>query len=138
MLGIWWIVSSPRVTQILGYHVLYSIYTRDMMDCVLASSEVDLGLPHSLEYLYQGHDGLHLTMFMIEYVNQECFGITFYHIHGVICVLRYVVFIFYTIISETSRMCSRVFRQVHRIFLSRNKFAQCQEYQCCLMLGVNN
>ena len=24
----------------------------DMMDCVLTSSEVDLGLPHSLQYLY--------------------------------------------------------------------------------------
>ena len=35
--------------DILGYHI---IYTRDMMDCGLASSEVDLGLPHSLEYLY--------------------------------------------------------------------------------------
>jgi hypothetical protein len=36
----------------LGYHILYSIYTRDMMDGVLASSEVDLGLQHSLQYLY--------------------------------------------------------------------------------------
>ena len=42
----------------MGYHILYSIYTRDMMDCVLASSEVDLGLPHSLQYLYYGYDGL--------------------------------------------------------------------------------
>ena len=25
---------------------------RDMMDCVLTSSKVDLGLPHSLQYLY--------------------------------------------------------------------------------------
>jgi hypothetical protein len=31
---------------------LYNIYTRDMMDCVLTSSEVDLGLPHYLQYLY--------------------------------------------------------------------------------------
>ena len=31
---------------------LYSIYTRNMMDCVLTSSEVDLGLPYSLEYIY--------------------------------------------------------------------------------------
>ena len=31
---------------------LYSIYTKDMMDCVLSSGEVDIGLPHSLEYLY--------------------------------------------------------------------------------------
>ena len=37
---------------------LYSIYTRDMMDCVLTSSEVDLTLPHSLQYLYYGYDGL--------------------------------------------------------------------------------
>ena len=29
---------------ILGYYILYSIYTRDMMDCVLTSSEIDLGL----------------------------------------------------------------------------------------------
>jgi hypothetical protein len=36
----------------LGYHILYSIYTRDMTDCVLTSSEVDLGLSHSLQYLY--------------------------------------------------------------------------------------
>jgi hypothetical protein len=36
----------------LGCHILYSIYTRDMMDCVLSSSEVDLVLPYSLEYLY--------------------------------------------------------------------------------------
>ena len=35
-----------------GYHILYIIYTKDMMDCVLSSSEVDLGLPHSLQYLY--------------------------------------------------------------------------------------
>ena len=28
------------------------------MDIVLTLSEVDLGLPHSLEYLYQGYDGL--------------------------------------------------------------------------------
>jgi hypothetical protein len=28
------------------------------MDCVLTSSEVDLGLPHSLDYLYKGYDGL--------------------------------------------------------------------------------
>ena len=27
-------------------------FTRDMMVCGLISSEVDLGLPHSLEYLY--------------------------------------------------------------------------------------
>ena len=31
---------------------LYSIYTKDMMDCVLTSSEVDHGLPHFLHYLY--------------------------------------------------------------------------------------
>jgi hypothetical protein len=36
----------------LCYHILYSIYTRDMMDCVLASGEVDLELPPSLQYLY--------------------------------------------------------------------------------------
>jgi hypothetical protein len=41
-------LTSSEV-DILGYHI---IYTRDMMDCGLASSEVDLGLPHSLEYLY--------------------------------------------------------------------------------------
>ena len=35
----------------LGLPHYYSIYTRDMMDCVLYSSEIDLGLPHSLEYL---------------------------------------------------------------------------------------
>jgi hypothetical protein len=28
------------------------------MDCGLASSEVDLGLPHSLDYLYLGYDEL--------------------------------------------------------------------------------
>jgi hypothetical protein len=28
------------------------------MDFVLSSSEVDLGLPHSLEYLFLGYDGL--------------------------------------------------------------------------------
>jgi hypothetical protein len=27
------------------------------MDSGLASSEVDLGLPHSLEHLYKGYDG---------------------------------------------------------------------------------
>ena len=27
-------------------------YTRDMIDCVLTSSEVDLGLPHYLDYFY--------------------------------------------------------------------------------------
>jgi hypothetical protein len=35
----------------------------DMMDCVLSLSEVDLGLPHSLEYLYYGygqHNILHI------------------------------------------------------------------------------
>jgi len=42
----------------LDYHILYSIYTRDMMDCVVASSEVDLALSHSLQYLYSGYDGL--------------------------------------------------------------------------------
>ena len=31
-------------------HSLY--YTRDMIDCVLTSSEINLGLPHSLQYLY--------------------------------------------------------------------------------------
>jgi hypothetical protein len=36
----------------VGYHILYIIYTRDMMDYVLASSDVDLVLPHSLHYLY--------------------------------------------------------------------------------------
>jgi hypothetical protein len=36
----------------MGDHILYSIYTRDMIDCVLTSSEIDLGLPHSLHYLY--------------------------------------------------------------------------------------
>ena len=36
----------------LGLPHFLSIYTRDMMDFVLSSSEVDLGLPHSLEYLY--------------------------------------------------------------------------------------
>jgi hypothetical protein len=30
----------------------------DMIDCVLSSSGVDIGLPHSLEYLYYGYDGL--------------------------------------------------------------------------------
>ena len=33
----------------LGIPHFLSIYTRDMMDLVLSSSEVDLGLPHSLE-----------------------------------------------------------------------------------------
>jgi hypothetical protein len=33
----------------LGIPHFLSIYTRDMMDFVLSSSEVDLGLPHSLE-----------------------------------------------------------------------------------------
>jgi hypothetical protein len=28
------------------------------MYCVLTSSDVDHGLPHSLEYLYYGYDGL--------------------------------------------------------------------------------
>ena len=28
------------------------------MECVLSASEVDLGLPHSLEYLYYGYDRL--------------------------------------------------------------------------------
>ena len=41
-------LTSSEV-DILGYHI---IYTRDMMDFVLSSSEVDLGLPHSLEHLY--------------------------------------------------------------------------------------
>jgi hypothetical protein len=36
----------------LGLPHFLSIYTRNMMDFVLSSSEVDLGLPHSLEYLY--------------------------------------------------------------------------------------
>ncbi|CAB9543051.1 hypothetical protein BROOK1789C_661 [Bathymodiolus brooksi thiotrophic gill symbiont] len=36
----------------LGLPHFLSIYTRDMMDFVLSSSEVDLGLPHSLEHLY--------------------------------------------------------------------------------------
>ena len=33
-------------------HSLQYLYLRDMMDCFLSSSEVDLGLPHSLQYLY--------------------------------------------------------------------------------------
>ena len=57
------------------------------MDCVLTSSKVDLVLPHSLEYLYQGYDGLNLAILLIEYAKQECLGITFDHIHGVICSL---------------------------------------------------
>ena len=44
------VLSSSEVD--LGLPHSYSICTRDMMDCVLTSSEVDLGLPHSLEYLY--------------------------------------------------------------------------------------
>ena len=36
----------------LGIPHFLSIYTRNMMDFVLSSSEVDLGLPHSLEHLY--------------------------------------------------------------------------------------
>jgi hypothetical protein len=36
----------------LGLPHFLSIYTRNMMDFVLSSSEVDLGLPHSLEHLY--------------------------------------------------------------------------------------
>jgi hypothetical protein len=45
------VLSSSEVDLEL-HHILYSIYTRDIMDCVLTSSEVDLGIPHSLEYLY--------------------------------------------------------------------------------------
>jgi hypothetical protein len=44
------VLASSEVD--LGYHILYSIYTKDIMDCVLSSSEVDLGLPYSLQYLY--------------------------------------------------------------------------------------
>jgi hypothetical protein len=33
-------------------NVVNIIYTRYMMDSGIASSEVDLGLPHSIEYLY--------------------------------------------------------------------------------------
>ena len=36
----------------LGLPHFLSIYTRDMMDCVLTSSEINLGLPHSLKYLF--------------------------------------------------------------------------------------
>ena len=36
----------------LGLPHFLSIYTRNMMDFVLSTSEVDLGLPHSLEHLY--------------------------------------------------------------------------------------
>ena len=45
------VLTSSEV-DLRRYHILYSIYTRDMMDCVLSSSEVDLGLPHSLQCLY--------------------------------------------------------------------------------------
>jgi predicted MarR family transcription regulator len=44
------VVTASEVD--LGLPHSYSIYTRDMMDCVVTSSEVDLGLPHSLQYLY--------------------------------------------------------------------------------------
>jgi hypothetical protein len=36
----------------LGLAHSLGIYTRDMMDCVLTWSAVDLGLPHCLEYIY--------------------------------------------------------------------------------------
>jgi hypothetical protein len=44
------VLSSSEVD--LGLPHFKNIYTRDMMDCVLTSSEVDLVLPYSLEYLY--------------------------------------------------------------------------------------
>ena len=36
----------------LGLPHSLDFYTRDMMDCVLMLGEVDLVLPHSLQYLY--------------------------------------------------------------------------------------
>ena len=45
--------SEVQVDLALPHSLDYlQMYSRDMMDCVLFSSEVDLGLPHSLEYLY--------------------------------------------------------------------------------------
>jgi predicted MarR family transcription regulator len=36
----------------LGLPHSLEYFTRNMMDCVLTLSEIDLGLPHSLQYLY--------------------------------------------------------------------------------------
>ena len=44
------VLSSSEVDLGLPHSLEYLYY--DMMDCDLALSEVDLGLPHSLEYLY--------------------------------------------------------------------------------------
>jgi hypothetical protein len=47
------VLTSSEVDLGLPHSLDYlQMYTRDMMDCVLFSSEVDLGIPHSLEYLY--------------------------------------------------------------------------------------
>jgi hypothetical protein len=44
------VLTSSEVDLGIPHSLLY--YTRDMIDCVLTSSEIDLGLPHSLDYLY--------------------------------------------------------------------------------------
>ena len=49
------VLSSSEVDLGLPHSLEY--YTMDMIDCVLSSSEIDLGLPHSLEFIL-GYDGL--------------------------------------------------------------------------------
>ena len=52
-------VSLLSLSEIyLGLPQFYSIYTSDMRGSLLVSSDVDLGLPHSLEYLFYGYNGL--------------------------------------------------------------------------------
>ena len=43
------VLSSSEVDLVLPHSLEY--YTRNIIDCVLTSSEVNVGLPHFLEYL---------------------------------------------------------------------------------------
>jgi hypothetical protein len=45
-----WVLTLSEVDLGLPHSLEYLFW--DMMDCVLTSSEIDLGLPHSLGYLY--------------------------------------------------------------------------------------
>ena len=45
-----WVLTLSEVDLGLAHSLEYLFW--DMMDCVLTSSEIDLGLPHSLGYLY--------------------------------------------------------------------------------------
>jgi hypothetical protein len=45
-----WVLTLSEVDLGLTHSLEYLFW--DMMDCVLTSSEIDLGLPHSLGYLY--------------------------------------------------------------------------------------